>query len=404
MRILYICPDTGIDVLGRKGASIHVREMVAAFARAGHVVELVAPRLTKVGAEPAPIAATVNRVRVPDDIQTTKQALDSWCDGLGPTTSLPKDVRRILYDRHLGAALLDLYSTDPPDLIYVRASLLSTAGVELAAAVGRPLIVELNAPLGPEQQRYRHGGLEDHYRAAEQTLLCAATAVVVVSDALVDHVTDLGVDPSRVHVLENGIDPARFHPGEPKTPGPEPVLGFVGGLRAWHGVEQLPSVLAQVRRAHPGARLVIAGDGPLRPEIQRAAADAGVGDAVTLLGAVDHRAMPDIIRGFDIAMAPYPPLPHDFYFSPLKIYEYLGCGVPVVASAVGQIDHVLTDGVDSRLVTPGDIAGLARACVQLLDDPTGAARLGLAGATLVHERYTWDRNAAAVTDLVGTPA
>ena len=406
MRILYLCPDTGIDVLGGKGAAIHVREMIAAFARAGHDVELVAPRLTKPGAPPAAdVRATVRRVRVPDEVQTAKQGLDHWCDQFDPGTSLPKDVRRILYDAHLVTWLHDTYDADPPDLIYVRASLLSTAGVALARRTGRPLVVELNAPLAQEQPTSRGGALDHQYAAAERELLGAADSVVVVSEALVDHVVGLGVDPDRVEVLVNGIDPDRFHPAPAgRAPSPRPVLGFVGGLRPWHGVERLPEVLALVQRRHPGARLVIAGDGPLRAEIELAAERAGVADAVTLLGAVDHATMPDTVRGFDIALAPYPDLPHDFYFSPLKLYEYLGCGVPVVASAVGQIDRVLTDGVDARLVRPGDVAALAAACVDLLDDPATAARLGAAGAALVHDRFTWDRNAAAVAAHARTPA
>ncbi len=210
---------------------------------------------------------------------------------------------------------------------------------------------------------------------------------------------ELGVDAARVHVLENGIDPSRFHPGEGVRTTDAPVLGFVGGLRPWHGVELLPAILAEVRQRHPDARLVVAGDGPVRSDIERAADAAGVSDAIDFLGAVDHDDVPDIIRGFDIALAPYPDLPHDFYFSPLKLYEYLGCGVPVVASAVGQIDLVLTDGVDARLAPPGDVHRLATACVDLLDDASAAARIGSAGAALVHSRFTWDRNVASVIDL-----
>lgn len=409
MRVLYLCADTGIDVLGRKGAAIHVREMIAAFSRAGHVVELVAPRLSKDGMPPARVAATVKRFRVPDDVQSVKQQLDGWCDHHRPGTSLPKDIRRVLYDRQLVEHLDVAYRDDPPDLIYARASLLSSAGVELAAATGTPFIVELNAPLGQEQLAYRQGALGDVYLALERELLGAATVVTVVSKGLADHVRELGVPNERILVMENAIDPARFHPDvKPRSMSRSlktgPVLGFVGGLRGWHGVEVLPDVLALVQNHHPAAQLVVAGDGPLAPDIVRRAEQCGVADSVIMLGAVDHDDIPGLIRSFDVAIAPYPDLTHDFYFSPLKLYEYLGCGVPVVASAVGQIDEVLTDRVTARLTPPGDIAALAAACIELLDDPVAAGQMAATGARVVHERFTWDRNASAVMEAVGDRA
>jgi glycosyltransferase involved in cell wall biosynthesis len=411
MKVLYICPDTGIDVLGHKGASVHVREMVAAFVRAGHEVDLVAPRLVRPGADPAATVAEVTRVRVPDDVQQVKNRLDAWTAPLLPRTSLPKDVRRILYDQVLVDALDARYADDPPDLVYVRASLLSTAGIALAQRTGRPLVVELNAPLSDEQERYRAGALVELYRAVEHRLLHAASAVSVVSDALRDYVVGRGVPESSVSVLPNGIDPLRFTPHRPTAARrahlgipPGPVLGFVGGLRPWHGVEVLPQVLAAVRRSHPAASLVVAGDGPLRVEVERMALATGTADHVVCLGAVDHDDVADVIASFDVALAPYPELPHEFYYSPLKVFEYLGCGVPVVASAVGQIAALLQHGRHAVLTRPGDVGELAAACVGLLDDPARARSIGDAGARLVHESYTWDRNAAWVLGLAaGVP-
>jgi glycosyltransferase involved in cell wall biosynthesis len=418
MRVLYICADTGIDVLGRKGAAIHVREMIAAFARLGHVVDLVAPRLMKstsadangdrvrASFPPAEVAATIHRVAVPDSVQHTKHQLDMWADRFAPDTSLPKDVRRMLYDEHLCQQLLALYADNPPDLIYARASLLSTAGVELSQRTGVPLILEVNAPLADEQQAYRGGGHGDLYRGAERALITGAAHTVVVSDALVSYVQSFGVDPQRIHVLPNGVDVTRFTARGPRLdPTAAPVLGFVGGLRPWHGVELLPDVLQLVQQQFPQATLQIAGEGPLRSAIVERAEALGIAESVSLLGAVDHDAMPDVIRGFDIALAPYPELDHRFYFSPLKLFEYFACGVPVVASDVGQIGQIIqpngktVSNAVAMLVPPGNVAALAAACSDLLGDPQRAHNMGLAGAHLVRERFTWDRNASTVIEL-----
>jgi glycosyltransferase involved in cell wall biosynthesis len=400
MRILYICADTGIDVLGRKGASVHVREMIAAFTRAGHAVELVAPRLAKPGADPAPTTALVHRARVGEPIQVARQGIDTFMAARGIESSLGKDVRRMLYDAELNAQLHGRYADSPPDLIYVRSSLFSTAGIDLAAASGRPLVIEVNSPLAAEQDRYRSGALGDLAARVEGELLRAATLVLVVSEALVEHAIGMGVERNRIVVSPNGVDPTRFHPHEVSTsrrrqlniPG-GPIIGFSGGLRAWHGANRLPAIAAGLRDRGVNVGLVIAGDGPERSAIEAEAARLDVSDRMVLLGAVDHDDMPDVISSFDVALAPYPPLDHDFYFSPLKLFEYLGCGVPVVASAVGQIASTVQSGIEALLTAPGDDNAIIEGCHRLLSDREFAARVGAAGARLVHRAYTWDHNA-----------
>jgi glycosyltransferase involved in cell wall biosynthesis len=427
MKILYICADTGIDVLGRKGAAIHVREMISAFARMGHDVDLVAPRLMKSGPAdangerprasfpPAEVAATIHRVPVPDDVQAVKRQLDMWTERFESNTSLPKDIRRMLYDEHLHAQLASKYSSAPPDLIYARASLLSTAGVDLSRSTGAPLVLEVNAPLADEQQEYRSGGLADLYRSAERELFTGAAHIVVVSESLVSYVRSFDVDPSRIHVLPNGVDVNRFRPRCDRKHRPTeppirteaaPVLGFVGGLRPWHGVEYLPQVLKLVQRQFPKASLQIAGEGPLRSTIVENAEQLGVVASVNLLGAVQHDAVAEIVRGFDVALAPYPELDHQFYFSPLKLFEYFASGVPVVASDVGQIAQLISANAAQGsaevaiLTPPGDPVAMAAACCALLNDRKRAYEMGIAGAALVREHFTWDHNAKRVIGLV----
>ena len=100
-----------------------------------------------------------------------------------------------------------------------------------------------------------------------------------------------------------------------------------------------------------------------------------------------------------MALAPYPRLDHPFYFSPLKLFEYMACGVPVVAAEVGQIAEVVRDGETGLLYPPGDADALVAACDRLLADSPLRRRVGEAAAKEVHTRYTWDHNAARVVEL-----
>src|SRR5262249_5830986 len=193
--------------------------------------------------------------------QSVAQHTRDFVQQLGFDSSLPGDLRRILYNQELQSELMRRLDSDPPDFIYERAALYGTAGAVVAKALNVPRLVELNAPLAAEQAAYRGNGLADLGARAEQWALARADAVLAVSSALRDHVVDLGIDPPKVHVLPNGVNTALFHPA-PYDPslrgrlglGDEPVLGFVGGLRPWHGTELLPEILARVAARHSGVR------------------------------------------------------------------------------------------------------------------------------------------------------
>ena len=128
-----------------------------------------------------------------------------------------------------------------------------------------------------------------------------------------------------------------------------------------------------------GLRLVVAGDGPLRLELERAIARTGLARTAVFTGSIPHEQVPALIRSFDLALAPYDRFERPFYFSPLKLFEYMACGVPVVAADLGQIAEIV-DG-DSGLVYPaGDLEGLTAACEVLLGDPALRRRQGEAAA------------------------
>lgn len=407
MKILYVCSDSGIPVLGRKGASVHVRELVAALRRAGHAVVVAAAMRTKSPwEEPATLEAPLLRVRAGRETGDAVAGLKAYTRMLGLESPLPGHLRRILYNADLASELKRRFQADPPDFVYERASLYGTAGVSLAQVLDVPLLLELNAPLADEQSAYRGASLGDLAAEAERWTLSRADAVLTVSALLHDYVVSLDIEPERVHVVPNGVDTAMFRPGLPdhdlrarlQLDG-GPVLGFVGGLRPWHGVEALPPLLEQLVERHSGLRLVVVGNGSLRSDLERDFADRGLTPHVTFTGSLPHEQVAGVIRQFDAALAPYPRLEHTFYFSPLKLFEYMACGVPVVAAELGQIGEVVRDGETGVLYPPGELDAFVDACDRLLADPPMQRRLGAAAAELVRSTYTWDRNAAQVVGL-----
>jgi glycosyltransferase involved in cell wall biosynthesis len=152
-----------------------------------------------------------------------------------------------------------------------------------------------------------------------------------------------------------------------------------------------------------GARLLIIGDGPERQSVELAAARRGIGDAVTLAGAVDPADIPSYLAQMDVAVAPYPPL-EDFYFSPLKVLEYMAGGIAIAASAIGQVAELIADGRTGLLCAPGDAEALAEALRRLHESPSLRQRLGAAAREQAVRGHSWDAVVRQILELAAAPA
>ena len=123
-------------------------------------------------------------------------------------------------------------------------------------------------------------------------------------------------------------------------------------------------------------------------------------DRLVVHGALPHAEAIERLRGWSAGVAPYLPL-DGFYFSPLKVFEYMAAGLCPVASALGEIPALLGEGERGVLVRAGDASGLATALVELARNRGWASELGSRARAHVLETYSWERNARAVLDALG---
>jgi glycosyltransferase involved in cell wall biosynthesis len=203
-------------------------------------------------------------------------------------------------------------------------------------------------------------------------------------------------------VVANGVNPDRFRPGLAPALSRAPgtlTVGFVGSLKPWHGLATLVEAFARLRPGR-GVRLLVVGDGPGREGLEADLSARGLLAAAHFAGAVSPGDVPGWLASMDIAVAPYPPLQR-FYFSPLKVYEYMAAGLAVVASRIGQLEQVIRDGVNGLLVPPGDATALAAAIERLGSDPELCVRLGQAARATVLEEHTWGAVAGRILGLAG---
>ena len=365
MRLLFLSADPGVPVLGHKGASVHVRELVGALHRAGADVHVASPRVAPEG----------DRLHAPVALHTIGPVL--------PKAHSDAAALAATVDRQ-AAEVLELAQALGVEAVYERFSLYSAAGARAAAALGIPHVVEVNAPLREEAARFR---TLHHPQAAallERETLADADRVLAVSAMLARRLVADGVPADVVEVLPNAVDCARFSP-----PARDPerfIVGFAGSLKPWHGIDVLVEALAAVPEAH----LEVVGGGPCLDSL-----DALPPERVTHLGTLPHDDATAAMGRWDAGVAPYLPL-DGFWFSPLKVLEYMAAGCCPVVSDLGDARDVLGDGRRGVLVVPGDPAALAQALRALARDRPLARHLGSAARAWVAEERTW----AAVAERV----
>jgi glycosyltransferase involved in cell wall biosynthesis len=380
MRIAYVCTDPGVPAFGRKGSSVHVQEMLRAFLRRGARVTLISPRLD----DPAP-----------SDLDGVRLHRLPACDGRNGEA-------RAAWALATNSAVLDgLEACGPFDLIYERHALFAHAAMEFAAARRIYSVLELNAPLIDEQTRHRSLACRHEAAASAQRAFAAAGLVAAVSPSVADYATGYGADRARVAVVANAVDPARF-PSRHAPEGPFTV-GFLGTLKPWHDVETLIESFGRLRAgAVPEARLLIVGDGPERKALAAQLHRLGLGDAAHFSGAVPAAEVPAWLARMHVAVAPYRG-DQPFYFSPLKLYEYMGAGLAVIASRVGHLGDVVAQHRTGVLVPPQNPVALCDALARLAGDADLRARLGAAARAHVLAHHTWDRVAARLLDSAPVP-
>lgn len=285
-------------------------------------------------------------------------------------------------------------SRSAPDILYERYNLFFHAGVWLKRKTGLPFVLEVNAPLA--QERADHGNLffKGWARNSEASIWRAADMVLPVTNILADHVRAAGVPDDRIDIIQNGVETEFLKPCDS---GPvrarygiegKLVLGFTGFVREWHGLDRAVKFLAGAERKD--LVLLVVGDGPAREGLEALARELGVAERVIFTGVVQREEMPSHVAAFDIALQPAV-VP---YASPLKLFEYMAQGKPVIAPDSANIREVLTDGEDGLLFAEG---GFERNLAELLDSGGLRARLGAAArATIENCDYTWAGNARRV--------
>jgi len=334
---------------------------------------------------------------------------------------LPNGVRLCLNDcDRVGRAMLSSGSAlhgpwQDAGLAFVwqRHHLMPSSGFRLARRMGVPLVLSVHSLVEEEAESWGVSkGLRGRIveRLAEVPFLQKADLLACVSQELVRDVVDRGVSPERVIVTPNGVDTSVMKPLSEaerlelrRTMQVEDmfVITWVGSFRPFHALDLLVDAAASL----PGVErvvLLLVGDGDERHRIEARTRELGVkaifpglvsqAEVARLLGASDAAVLP--VRGHE-----------EYHYSPVKLREYMACGLPVVAGAAGELGRWLKDGTDALLTVPGDARSMAERLALLQDDAGLRQRLGEAAHAKALSEASWasrvEQVVAALAELDG---
>jgi glycosyltransferase involved in cell wall biosynthesis len=223
-----------------------------------------------------------------------------------------------------------------------------------------------------------------------------ADHVIAITQALADLLVSRGVDGEKISVVPNGVDSRRFEP-RPRDEdlaaelgiGDRPVIGYIGSLLEYEGLDLLIDAARQVRATRDDFVVMIVGDGRSLPGLREQATELGLDQHVRFTGRVPHHEVERYYSLIDIA--PFPRLPQTVteLVSPLKPFEAMAMDKTVVASDVAALAEIIDDGVTGRLFPKGDAAGLARVLEELLEDQGETEKIAGRGRDWVLRERDW---------------
>jgi glycosyltransferase involved in cell wall biosynthesis len=382
MRILYHHRTRGRHVEG-----VHIRGIVGALRELGHQVDV----MSFPGADP--------------ERETDTPAAGGKGRLAGLVTRLPGvffEALELLYNLLTVVRMRRAWRAAPPELIYERYSLFLFATIWLARRRGIPLVLEINDSALVE--RVRPLTMRGLARRIERWCFRQATGLVFISTYFRDVAMGAYGEIAPSVVSPNAVDLPRFDPSrfdrerlraERGLTG-RTVCGHIGVFAHWHGVDGFVEAIAHRLDSVPDLALVFVGDGKTLPAVRELIEARGLSDRVLLPGRVPHDEVASWIACMDYAVLPN----SNHYGSPMKLFEFMGMGVAVVAPDYAPVAEVIADGRTGWLFPRGDAAACVERVLELAQCAEERRRVGAAARDYIASERQWRNNAEQLLTLV----
>ena len=287
-----------------------------------------------------------------------------------------------------------------PDILYTRLQSMEWMSTLLTCVFRFKYVVEVNG-LAPIEMKIN--AVSKRWIAfitfMEWIIYKLADQVVVPSVLIRDYLCrNYGVKEDSVLVVSNGANPEFSRPMDKidcrnklELPPDGNYLVFVGSLKQWHGIDRLVPLMPALVKDNPNLHLLIVGDGEKKNDLNRRICDLQLSRNIILAGRVPFERVPIYINAGDICLAPYfEEGLNETGISPLKIFEYMACGRPIITNPVGGLDALFREHDIGEMIHSMNPDDWEEPIKNLLDDPEKMKTLGDNGYRAVQTHYSWE--------------
>lgn len=254
------------------------------------------------------------------------------------------------------------------------------------------ITTEVNA--SPFDENFSNIPFKKFFKNLEQKCLQKADANFFVSGFLRKKIIK-DILSNRDFVVHNGVDLELFEDGQSIKNKENITFGYVGTLDFHKNLNILFDAFQQVQKIHPGAKLLLVGDGPMYPELRKYVKKKKLSNSIRFVGRVPHKEINTYLKKMDIAIH------HSAnpYMSPLKIFEYLAAGLPVIGPDIPAVREIFKNGQDIILVKKNK-EDIAEKMQFLLENEQKREYLSTNGREKVVANFGWNKNAEKILTVL----
>lgn len=291
--------------------------------------------------------------------------------------------------------ILNLLEKQNPDVIHERFHVPNPYSIKICEKLRIPKVLEVNS-LYIEEGVYK-GKARDVAIKQREKLFEQAEAIITQTETLKNMIAKLTEKP--IYVIPNGVDTEKFRPDihcedlrEKLGLHDKIVVMFVGSFKKWHGVGQVPKI---AKRFDKKVVFLLIGYGELFKQVEKDKTDN-----MLLLGAKPHDEIPKYLALSDILIAPFDDeyfKNHSFWWNPVKLFEYMASGKPIVSYDYEEIRKIVRDA--GLLAKPGDIEDFIRKLNCLIEDESLRKKMGRRGRETAVNEYDWKIRAKQTAEV-----
>jgi glycosyltransferase involved in cell wall biosynthesis len=288
------------------------------------------------------------------------------------------------------------------NLIHERFASLNIWSLSIVKDLRTPYLLEVNSPLVEE---IPYGFLRPLAKKIRELQFKRCDGIITQTDTLKGILSNFTSKP--IFVVPNGVDPEKFTPAkssqmlrETYAPNDEVLITFIGAFMKWHGVHKIPEIARKLSSKYKNVRFLLVGGGPMFGKVKKVC--EGLKNVV-LTGSIDSEQIPEILASSDILIAPFDTFGYKilerygFWWSPVKLFEYMASGKPVVSYDFEEVRNIVRDA--GLLAQPNNLTQFIECLSRLIEDENLRKKLGKKGRKIAEEEYSWENRAKQTIDV-----